>query len=199
MTVEEIVHLLKATRSGPKRWRAACPAHGGREKSALSITEGKTAVLLKCFSQNCPPHAIMAKFGLKSSDLFYQAQGSLTPAQRDAYRREKGRQEQAGHLRKQWIVAVVSQIAYPNEARYWGVVAEARLRAWQHTEQRHRTQEQRYSDRAQFVADVLRDAERKLDALEIGSLAWHQQLKVARHWCEKFNHGMKNLTEVYFA
>lgn len=196
MTAEEIVHLLKATRSGPKRWRAACPAHGGREKTALSITEGKTAVLLKCFSQNCAPSAIMATFGLKSSDLFYEARGSLTPEQRDAYRREKGRQEHAESQRKQWIVAVVSQVAYTNESRYWGVVAEARLRAWKHTEQRHRSQEQRDSDRAQFVADVLREAERKLETLEIGSLAWHQQLSTARRWCEEFNREFKTRTEL---
>jgi hypothetical protein len=198
VTIEEIVHLLKAQRAGPGKWKARCPVHSEKTPS-LSIKEGKTGFALYCFGCHARADTIMPALGLKLSDCFYSSRGSMTPEQRDAYRRERGRQEQAESQRKLWIVAVVSQIAYPNEARYWGVVSEARLRAWQHTENRHRTQEQRDNDHAQFVADVMREAERKLETLEIGSLAWHAQLSTARRWCEKFNHGMKNRTEVYFA
>lgn len=190
MRIEEILHVLKARRNGPKQWVAMCPVHKERTPS-LSIREGKKCVLLYCFGCHARADKIMPAVGLRHSDIFYQSRGTMTPEQRDAYRREKGRQEQAESQRKQWIVAVVSQIAYPNEARYWGVVAEARLKAWQHTEQRHRTQEQRDSDRAQFVADVMREAERKLETLEIGSLAWHQQLATARRWNESFNENLK--------
>jgi hypothetical protein len=194
MRIEEILHVLKARRNGPKQWVATCPVHKERTPS-LSIREGKKCVLLYCFGCHARADKIMPAVGLRHSDIFYESRGTMTPEQREAYRREQGRKEHVERLRREWIVAMCSTIAYPAEYRYWHLVAEDRLRAWEHYKRRMWTPEQRAHARGQFVADVLREAERKLDTMEIGSLAWHQQLKVARHWCEIFNAGYKQRTE----
>lgn len=196
MKIEEFVSLTKARPAGPKKWLARCPVHSEKTGS-LSIKEGKGAILLYCFGCHAKADKVMPALGLKVSDIFYNSSTKLTPEQREAYRREQGRKELEEKQRRKWIMAAVSQIAYPNERRYWSVVSEAWLIAWKHAERRHGSQEMRDNMRAQFVADVLRMSERKLDELEIGSPSWHQQLKVARRWCQEFNKGQKQRTEVY--
>lgn len=56
---------------GRDRWRAACPACGGENRSTLSIGVGDTgAVLLRCWKSQCPAESIAAAVGLSVFDLF---------------------------------------------------------------------------------------------------------------------------------
>lgn len=56
--------------NGANRWRACCPAHGGTNRSALSIGEGQDgAVLLKCWT-GCEVEAVAQALGLELGDLF---------------------------------------------------------------------------------------------------------------------------------
>jgi hypothetical protein len=56
--------------NGRDRWRACCPAHGGGNRSALSIGIGSDdAVLLRCWS-GCEVDQVVGALGLELSDLF---------------------------------------------------------------------------------------------------------------------------------
>lgn len=55
---------------GQDRWRACCPAHGGKNPSALSVGVGADgAVLLRCW-HGCDVDAVAHGLGLELSDLF---------------------------------------------------------------------------------------------------------------------------------
>lgn len=56
-------------------WRSACPAHGGDNRQALGIAEGKgregnPMTLLHCFAHDCPIEDICAAMGITVKDLF---------------------------------------------------------------------------------------------------------------------------------
>lgn len=52
------------------RWRCVCPAHDGKNRTALSVTEADNgAVLLRCW-HGCSLEAIAASLGLEVSELF---------------------------------------------------------------------------------------------------------------------------------
>lgn len=56
--------------NGRDRWRACCPAHGGRNRSALSVGVGQDdQVLLKCW-HGCEAAEVAQALGLELSDLF---------------------------------------------------------------------------------------------------------------------------------
>jgi hypothetical protein len=62
--------LPQATRSSAG-YRAPCPAHGGDNPTALSITEGEHgAVRLHCFSRDCTQESVLAAIGLTWADCF---------------------------------------------------------------------------------------------------------------------------------
>lgn len=72
MTPVELVlsRLLDARPTGDRRWRCACPAHGGANRSTLSIGEGENgAALLTCWT-GCSIEQITAAIGLEVGDLF---------------------------------------------------------------------------------------------------------------------------------
>jgi hypothetical protein len=57
--------------NGRDRWRACCPAHGGRNPSALSVgvaADGE-AVLLKCW-HGCTVDEVCGALGIELQDLF---------------------------------------------------------------------------------------------------------------------------------
>lgn len=73
MSALELVlsRLASPRQQGPDRWRAACPACGGRNRSTLSVGARDTgAVLLKCWKEGCGPETIAAALGLQVEDLF---------------------------------------------------------------------------------------------------------------------------------
>ncbi|MFM2059401.1 MAG: hypothetical protein RLY71_3786 [Pseudomonadota bacterium] len=61
-------HYLRP--AGRNRWRARCPAHGGKNRSTLSIGIGADdAVLLRCW-HGCEVDAIAQALGLELAELF---------------------------------------------------------------------------------------------------------------------------------
>lgn len=65
-----LTRLPDARPTGIERWRCACPAHGGTNKSTLSIGVGDNgAVLLRCWS-GCSIEQITSALGLAVEDLF---------------------------------------------------------------------------------------------------------------------------------
>ncbi|MHB1938912.1 MAG: hypothetical protein ACYCOR_20385 [Acidobacteriaceae bacterium] len=97
MNAEAIANLLDAKRVGRDRWIAKCPSHSDRRPS-LQISQGRSGVLLKCWSHGCTPSQILAAVGLSMRDLF---DAPLTPEQRKqaahakAVRNEQERQQRA--------------------------------------------------------------------------------------------------------
>lgn len=56
--------------NGRDRWRACCPAHGGKNPSALSVGVGaEDQVLLRCWL-GCEAEQVAHALGLELSDLF---------------------------------------------------------------------------------------------------------------------------------
>lgn len=92
MTADAFADLLRARRVGRYRWHARCPAHSDRHPS-LSITQGYTGVLLRCWSAGCTVENILAALKLPMSDLFEDR--DLTPAERaEAARQSRGREQE---------------------------------------------------------------------------------------------------------
>jgi hypothetical protein len=61
---------FKLKQNGSGRWRACCPAHGGKNPTALSIGEGSDGrVLLQCW-HGCDVDQVAGALGLELSDLF---------------------------------------------------------------------------------------------------------------------------------
>lgn len=69
--VDRVLERLNNPRSmGADRWRCACPAHGGKNTSTLSIGVGHDgAVLLRCWA-GCDVDQIVHALGLDLVDLF---------------------------------------------------------------------------------------------------------------------------------
>lgn len=61
---------FKLRSNGRDRWRSCCPAHGGKNASALSVGIGRDdSVLLKCW-QGCGVDELAGALGLELHDLF---------------------------------------------------------------------------------------------------------------------------------
>lgn len=61
---------FKLRENGRDRWRACCPAHGGKNPSALSIGVGADdQVLLRCW-HGCAVEQVAHALGLELADLF---------------------------------------------------------------------------------------------------------------------------------
>lgn len=71
--IEAVLSRLEHYRlreNGRDRWRACCPAHGGKNPSALSIGVGSDdQVLLRCW-HGCEVEQVAHALGLELSDLF---------------------------------------------------------------------------------------------------------------------------------
>jgi len=80
----KIIDLLDAVRqTAPAKWRARCPAHGGKSAS-LAIADVDGRVLVKCFA-GCATGDVLASLGLKFSDLFPQRLGEHKPMKRSPW------------------------------------------------------------------------------------------------------------------
>lgn len=76
MTTKDVVKVFNAKRISNRKWRAVCPIHGGRYSGPLSIAQGHSGVIIKCFG-GCDTRDVLAAKGLTFSDLF---EGKPTPA-----------------------------------------------------------------------------------------------------------------------
>jgi AAA domain len=69
--LELIVRTLPHAKPVGAGWRAPCPAHGGDNPTAVSLSEGEDgAALLYCHSHGCTAGDIMRAIGLQERDLF---------------------------------------------------------------------------------------------------------------------------------
>ena len=112
MTALEVARLLHARKTSKGKWQASCPAHGRDKHPSLSITEGKSAVLLKCWSHDCTPKSICEALGLTVSDLFYESR-PRAPAhlkRMEAQRKADERKEVAEKAKKRRLI---------EQANYW--------------------------------------------------------------------------------
>lgn len=75
---------FKLRENGDGRWRACCPAHGGKNPSALSVGIGNAgAVLLKCW-HGCSADEVAGALGLELTDLFPPGESHSAPQKRRA-------------------------------------------------------------------------------------------------------------------
>ena len=78
-----LARLPRARKSGPDRWRDACPVCGERNRSTLSVgVTDAGAVLVRCFKSGCDVTAICAALGLDVADLFSDRKSSARPIRR---------------------------------------------------------------------------------------------------------------------
>jgi hypothetical protein len=69
MTADAFAELLKARRTGRRRWQGKCPAHDDRTPS-LAIHEGQHGrVLIKCWG-GCSLGSVLTALSLTTRDLF---------------------------------------------------------------------------------------------------------------------------------
>lgn len=73
-TPAEIAAWLDGKPHG-KKWRARCPAHGGENRQALGIAQGRDRdgnpmTLLHCFAHQCSIEDICAALGIEVRNLF---------------------------------------------------------------------------------------------------------------------------------
>ncbi len=94
---------FKLRENGRARWRACCPAHGGRNPTALSIGLGDDGrVLLKCW-HGCGADEVAGALGLELQDLF-----PPKPRPGDGYepmKYRRGSNGQRGTLRRGLLTA----------------------------------------------------------------------------------------------
>ena len=75
---------FKLRENGRDRWRACCPAHGGKNPGALSIAIADSgAVLLKCW-HGCAANEVAGALGLELGDLFPPRESHGRPQKRRA-------------------------------------------------------------------------------------------------------------------
>ena len=60
------------------RWRARCPAHGGKNRNVLSIGETTDGVVLVKCHHGCTAAEVVAALGLELADLFPRGQWQQT-------------------------------------------------------------------------------------------------------------------------
>ena len=79
MTVEVLLEKLDGVKQvAHGRWRARCPAHDGKNPSALSIGETSDGVtLIKCFA-GCNVSDVVQAVGLELHDLFPRIEWQTT-------------------------------------------------------------------------------------------------------------------------
>lgn len=81
-TVLDRLAPYKLRENGCDRWRACCPAHGGRNPSALSIGVGANdQVLLRCW-HGCQVEQVAHALGLELQDLFPPRKSHAPPLKR---------------------------------------------------------------------------------------------------------------------
>jgi hypothetical protein len=116
MTALQVAQHFSAKKTGRGKWIAKCPAHPDRHAS-MTVTEGKTGVLIRCWSNGCNIRDIVESAGLKMDHLFYTSSRKLDPK----VRAEMERKQRAGeHAAKE----VSRRVRYwLDETRKWEAVA----------------------------------------------------------------------------
>jgi hypothetical protein len=107
LTGVEVARHLNGKKTGRGRWLALCPSHDDR-KPSLSISEGRTGVLLRCQSHNCNFLDVVKAAGLQPLMLRYDYDpaGKFDQAAFDEMHRKRREVEEAEAKRN-------------SELRYW--------------------------------------------------------------------------------
>ena len=112
-TPADCAAMLDATPQGD-RWRARCPAHGGDNRDALSIAQGRDAygnpmTLLHCFAHECSIEDICAAMGLTVRNLFC-LQPQYAKATRNQPRARSPRVEKLRHATTPYTPDEIAQL-----------------------------------------------------------------------------------------
>jgi hypothetical protein len=138
VTPGALAALCEARPTGA-HWRAACPAHGGDNPTALKISQGvdqygHACTLVHCFAQQCAVEDICAALGLAVRHLF-----SVQPD----YARQTARAPRSGNpLLKQvmasnvapdgdWIAMVMLEDIMTDDPAFLEACAPARHKLWE--------------------------------------------------------------------
>ena len=117
LTTNSIVRLFRAKRSGPGKWRAVCPVHGGKYSGPLVIFDnGNGNTGMYCFGQ-CDVKDILSTVGLSIGDLFADKR-TMTPEIRQRLFDE----DKLKLLERQHGLAIMAQAVIPKERNYWRAV-----------------------------------------------------------------------------
>jgi hypothetical protein len=109
MTAPQVASHLRAKKTGRDKWIALCPAHPDR-KPSLSITAGKSWVLLKCWSHGCDTNDILSAAGLSMSDLSYSPR-TTDPERLKEFARKRYEEEEAElALRRQDLQGMLKMV-----------------------------------------------------------------------------------------
>lgn len=124
---EFLARLDRVRESSPGKWRARCPAHGGKSQSLAIRETADGTILLHCFA-GCEPAAILSAIGLTINDLFPdrglanpRRAGGAFPALRRAFEAEDV-------IEAMQIEILTLQIAASTLARGESLTPEARGR-----------------------------------------------------------------------
>jgi len=116
MTALQAAQHFNAKKTGRGKWIARCPAHPDRHAS-MTIQEGKTGVLLRCWSNGCNIRDIVESAGLTMANLFYAETRKLDPKALAEMERKRRKEEQAAREEarrvRYWL----------DETRRWEAVA----------------------------------------------------------------------------
>lgn len=118
MRAADISRMLRGRRVKPGKYIAKCPAHPDRTPS-LSISDGRDAVLLKCWP-GCTVEDIVAAMGLKMSDLWHRQLHYIPPEVSQRIKDERRLDE----LNRAWPLALIAKTVEPNHL-YWEAVAHS--------------------------------------------------------------------------
>jgi len=120
LTSSQVARVFKARRCGPGKWRAACPNHGGKYSSPLSIREGEQGrTLVTCFG-GCDIYAVLGTVGIEIKDLFADTEWKPSTEMIERYADE----ERLAMFERQNGLAIIAQAVLPEERNYWRVVEE---------------------------------------------------------------------------
>lgn len=60
--------LTNVKQLGKDRWKACCPAHGGKKQS-LAIRDDNGKILIHCFAEGCAVNGVLNAVGLTFADI----------------------------------------------------------------------------------------------------------------------------------
>jgi hypothetical protein len=147
-TPAECAAMLGGNQHGEK-WRAPCPAHGGENKTALGIAQGRDRdgnpmTLLHCFARECPVEDICAAMGIEVKNLFC-IQPHYARATRHAPRSRSPRiarmRQQPNPLTPDEIAQVLLEEMIVSDPAWIEECAPARAKLWELAQRSHHIRE----------------------------------------------------------
>ncbi|WP_447986373.1 hypothetical protein [Nitrospira sp. Nam74] len=110
-TMDNVLSRLERVRPTSRGWSACCPAHPDRTPS-LSLAEGDTCVLMKCWA-GCELNEIAAAMGIRVADLFYHPASGKRRTGRSVSKRRDWRKEAAALEDKALTLRLDADAVFP--------------------------------------------------------------------------------------